>query len=161
MQKNAGAKVILASHLGRPKGGEKVPEMSLGPVAKYITDKFFPCAFAVDCIRDDAKAAIDKLAEGGDVLLLENLRYHKGEEKNFPEFAAELASLADVYVNDAFGTCHRKHASTYGMAEIMSERGGAGFLVEKEIRYFEGGLLKKNLPDLSVLSSAEQKCPTK
>jgi phosphoglycerate kinase len=110
--------------------------MSLEPVAKYISNGFFPCAFASDCVGEIAKEAIAKL-ENGDVLLLENLRFHKGEEKNFPEFAAELASLADVYVNDAFGTCHRKHASTYGMAELMKEC-GAGFLVEKEIKYFEG-----------------------
>ncbi|PLX68060.1 MAG: phosphoglycerate kinase [Denitrovibrio sp.] len=150
--KNEGAKVILASHLGRPKG-EKVTEMSLEPVAKYITDNFFPCTFATDCIGDVAKTAIDKLNDG-DVILLENLRYHKGEEKNFPEFAAELASLADVYVNDAFGTCHRKHASTYGMAEIMVEK-GAGFLVEKEIKYFEGLLQQPARPFGAIVGGAK------
>jgi len=150
--KNEGAKVILASHLGRPKG-ERKPEMSLEPVAKYISDNFFPCAFASDCIGDEAKSAIEKL-EGGDVLLLENLRYHKGEEKNFPEFASELASLADVYVNDAFGTCHRKHASTYGMAELMKEK-AAGFLVEKEIKYFAGLLQKPERPFGAIVGGAK------
>jgi phosphoglycerate kinase len=150
--KNEGAKVILASHLGRPKG-ERVPEMSLKPVAKYISDKFFPCAFASDCIGDEVKAAIDALSDG-DVILLENLRYHKGEEKNFPEFASELASLADVYVNDAFGTCHRKHASTYGMAELMDEK-AAGFLVEKEIKYFEGLLKNPARPFGAIVGGAK------
>lgn len=150
--KSEGAKVILASHLGRPKG-ERKPEMSLEPVAKYISDKFFPCAFANDCIGDEAKAAVDALNDG-DVLLLENLRYHKGEEKNFPEFASELAAMADVYVNDAFGTCHRKHASTYGMAELMEEK-GAGFLVEKEIKYFEGLLKAPERPFGAIVGGAK------
>jgi len=150
--KNEGAKVILASHLGRPKG-ERVPEMSLRPVAEYITKNFFPCAFAEDCVGEIAVNAIAKLKEG-DVLLLENLRYHKAEEKNFPEFAAELASLADVYVNDAFGTCHRKHASTYGMAEMMPEK-AAGFLVEKEIKYFEGLLKNPARPFGAIVGGAK------
>lgn len=150
--KNEGAKVILASHLGRPKG-ERVPAMSLKPVADYITANFFPCAFAEDCIGEKAAAAVEALGEG-EVLLLENLRYHKGEEKNFPEFASQLASLADVYVNDAFGTCHRKHASTYGMAEIMPEK-SAGFLVEKEIRYFEGLLKQPARPFGAIVGGAK------
>jgi phosphoglycerate kinase len=150
--KGEGAKVILASHLGRPKG-ERKPEMSLKPVADYITEKFFPAAFAEDCIGDAAKTAIDALNDG-DVLLLENLRYHKGEEKNFPEFVNELVSLADVYVNDAFGTCHRKHASTYGMAEKMTEK-AAGFLVEKEIKYFEGLLKSPERPFGAIVGGAK------
>lgn len=150
--KGEGAKVILASHLGRPKG-ERVPEMSLKPVAEYIAKNFFPCAFADDCIGAPAKAAIDALKDG-DVLLLENLRYYKQEEKNDPQFSAELASLADVYVNDAFGTCHRKHSSTYGMAELMEEK-AAGFLVEKEIKYFEGLLKKPSRPFGAILGGAK------
>jgi len=150
--KNEGAKVILASHLGRPKG-ERVPEMSLKPVAEYITNNFFDCAFAEDCTGEAAESAIDKLNDG-DAVLLENLRYHKGEEKNFPEFAAELANLADAYVNDAFGTCHRKHASTFGMAEIMTDK-AAGFLVEKEIRYFEGLLKSPNRPFGAIVGGAK------
>jgi phosphoglycerate kinase len=150
--KGEGAKVILASHLGRPKG-ERKPEMSLAPVAEYITDKFFPVAFAEDCIGDKAKEAVEKL-QNGEVLLLENLRYHKGEEKNFPEFVEELSSLCDVYVNDAFGTCHRKHASTYGLAEKMTEK-AAGFLVEKEIKYFEGLLKKPERPFGAIVGGAK------
>lgn len=133
-----GAKVILASHLGRPKG-EKNLDYTLKPVAEYMTDNFFPVKFVGDCIGETAKAAVDAMKDG-DVILLENLRFYKGEEKNDPEFTAQLASLADVYVNDAFGTCHRKHASTYGMAELIGDK-AAGFLVEKEIKYF-GQLLK-------------------
>jgi len=150
--KGEGAKVILASHLGRPKG-ERVPEMSLAPVAKYISKNIFPCAFAEDCVGEKAQAAIDAMKDG-DVLLLENLRFHKGEEKNFPEFAAQLASLADVYVNDAFGTCHRKHASTYGMAELMKEK-AAGFLVEKEVRYFGGLLTNPGRPLGAIVGGAK------
>lgn len=150
--KNEGAKVILASHLGRPKG-ERVPEMSLRPVAEFISRNIFPCTFAEDCIGETARKAIADLNEG-DVLLLENLRYHKAEEKNDPEFAKALAELADVYVNDAFGTCHRKHASTYGMAEIMQEK-AAGFLVEKEIRYFENLLQKPERPFGAIVGGAK------
>lgn len=150
--KSEGAKVILASHLGRPKG-ERKPEMSLRPVAEYINKNFFPCAFTDDCIGDSVKQAIDALKDG-DVLLLENLRYHKQEEKNDPEFAAQLASMADVYVNDAFGTCHRKHASTYGMAELMKIK-AAGFLVEKEIKYFESLLKNPARPFGAILGGAK------
>lgn len=133
-----GAKVILASHLGRPKG-EKNLDYSLKPVAEYMTGKFFPVKFVEDCIGETAKSAVEAMKDG-DVVLLENLRFYKGEEKNDPDFAGQLASLADVYINDAFGTCHRKHASTYGMAELIKDK-AAGFLVEKEIKYF-GQLLK-------------------
>ena len=128
-----GAKVILASHLGRPKG-EKNPDYTLAPVAKYITDKFMPVTFVEDCIGAPVADAVAKMNDG-DVILLENLRYYKGEEKNDPEFVKALAANADVYINDAFGTCHRKHASTYGMAELIHDK-AAGFLVEKEIQYF-------------------------
>lgn len=136
--KNQGAKVILASHLGRPKG-EKNPDYSLEPVAAFITDKFFPVKFVPDCIGETVKTAVDSMKDG-DVILLENLRFYKGEEKNDPEFVKALAANAEVYINDAFGTCHRKHASTYGMAEIIKDK-GTGFLVEKEIKYF-GQLVK-------------------
>jgi len=150
--KGEGAKVVLASHLGRPKG-ERKPEMSLKPVAEYMTDKFFEVSFAEDCIGEKATEAINKLKDG-DVLLLENLRYHKGEEKNFPEFVDELAAPFEAYVNDAFGTCHRKHASTYGMAEKMTEK-AAGFLVEKEIKYFEGLLKKPERPFGAIVGGAK------
>jgi len=150
--RSAGAKVILASHLGRPKG-DKVPSMSLKPVAEYISDKFFPISFIDDCIGDDVVRAADSLSEG-DVLLLENLRYYKGEEKDFPEFVEELTKIADVYVNDAFGTCHREHASVYGLPAKMAEK-GAGFLVEKEIAYFEKLLKNPDKPFAAVLGGAK------
>lgn len=137
--KEQGAKVILASHLGRPKG-EKNPDYTLRPVADFISAKFFPVTFVADCIGAEVKKAVDAMKDG-DVILLENLRYYKGEEKNDPDFTRELAENAEVYINDAFGTCHRKHASTYGMAELVKEK-ATGFLVEKEIKYF--GQLVKN-----------------
>jgi len=131
--KGQGAKVILASHLGRPKG-EKNPDYSLAPVAQYVSEKFFPVQFVSDCIGETVADAVAKMNDG-EVALLENLRFYKGEEKNDPEFVKALAANADVYINDAFGTCHRKHASTYGMAELIADK-AAGFLVEKEIQYF-------------------------
>jgi phosphoglycerate kinase len=127
--------------------------MSLRPVAQYITDNFFPCAFAEDCVGEPAEKAVAAL-KNGDVLLLENLRFHKAEEKNLPEFSAQLAKLADVYVNDAFGTCHRKHASTYAVAELMPEK-AAGFLVEKEIKYFEKLLKNPARPFGAIVGGAK------
>ncbi|MEF3254749.1 MAG: phosphoglycerate kinase [Deferribacterales bacterium] len=150
--RNSGAKLILGSHLGRPKG-QPEPEFSLKPVADYITDKFFPVKFIDDFIGDKVKKEIDSLKEG-EVLLLENLRFYKGEEKNLPEFAKELASLAEVYVNDAFGTCHRKHASVYGVPEIMSIK-AAGFLVQKEVEYFERLLKNPEKPFVAILGGAK------
>src|SRR5579885_2605609 len=106
-----GARVILASHLGRPKG-ERVEKYSLRPVAEHLSELHGkPVAFADDCVGEAAKEKVGQLKDG-DVLLLENLRFHKEEEKNDDAFAAELASLCDLYVNDAFGTAHRAHAST-------------------------------------------------
>ncbi|MCA1926879.1 MAG: phosphoglycerate kinase [Calditerrivibrio sp.] len=150
--KNKGAKIILASHLGRPKG-EFNSEFSLKPVAEYISSKFFPIKFVDDCVGEKVKNAVLSL-NGGEVLLLENLRFYKGEEKNYPDFAKELASLADVYVNDAFGTCHRKHASVYGVPEILSEK-GAGFLVQKEVRYFEKLLKNAERSFVAILGGAK------
>lgn len=126
-----GAKPVLMSHLGRPKG-KVVPEMSLAPVAKRLEELLGQAVvFAADCVGEAAEKAIADCPRGG-VVLLENTRFHAGEEKNDPEFAKRLAGLADVYVNDAFGSCHRAHASTYGAPEVLGS-GVAGFLVEKEI----------------------------
>ncbi|MFQ6097135.1 MAG: phosphoglycerate kinase [Armatimonadota bacterium] len=126
-----GAKPVLMSHLGRPKG-QVVPEMSLAPVAKRLEELLGQAVvFAADCVGEAAEKAIADCPRGG-VVLLENTRFHAGEEKNDPEFAKRLAGLADVYVNDAFGSCHRAHASTYGAPEVLGS-GVAGFLVEKEI----------------------------
>ena len=130
-----GAKVILASHLGRPKG-KPDPRYSLAPVAKRLQrllDK--EVIFAPDCIGPQVENLVSKMRDG-DVLLLENLRYHAEEEKNDEDFAKNLASIADFFVNDAFGTAHRAHASTVGIAKFLPS--AAGFLMKKEIEYLKG-----------------------
>jgi phosphoglycerate kinase len=112
------SRVILCSHLGRPKG-KPSPEFSLGPVASRLSQLIERVVvFAEDCIGAPARTAIDKAGDGG-VVLLENLRFHPEEEKNDPAFAKELASLADVYINDAFGSAHRAHASTEGIVQFV------------------------------------------
>jgi phosphoglycerate kinase len=130
-----GAKVILASHLGRPEAREA--KFSLAPVAKRLSEivgKFRPAIrFVGDCVGPAVQDEISKM-EAGDILLLENLRFHKEEEKNDPEFSKKLASLADIYVNDAFSTSHRKHSSTYGAATLFDTR-LAGFNLSKEVQY--------------------------
>src|SRR6478609_5598414 len=129
---DAGASVvILASHLGRPKGKPN-PEMSLRPVAARTSELLArPVAFANDCVGQAAEEAVAKAPKGG-VVLLENLRFHPEEEKNDPEFAAKLASLADVYVNDAFGAAHRAHASVEAMVRLVPEA-AAGLLIDKQL----------------------------
>jgi phosphoglycerate kinase len=129
---NRGAAVILASHLGRPKG-KVIPDLSLKPVAERLSKvlRVKSVKFVNDCVGKKVKEAVNQL-EVGEVLLLENLRFHKEEEANDNGFSKELASLADIYVNDAFSTSHRKHASTYGIASFFKER-LAGFLVQNEI----------------------------
>ena len=125
-----GAKVILMSHLGRPKG--KDPSLTLKPVAKKLSEVLGKkVEFVEDCIGEAVKKKVDDMMNG-DVLLLENLRFYSEEKKNDPEFSRKLSRLADVYVNDAFGTAHRAHASTYGVASLIEER-AAGFLMVKEI----------------------------
>jgi 3-phosphoglycerate kinase len=131
----AGARVVVASHLGRPKG-ERRPEMSLRPVAPRLAELLGTgVSFCEDCIGDAAAEAIAKLPPGG-VLLLENLRFHPGETRNDPDFARALADLADVYVNDAFGTAHRAHASTAGMAARVARR-AAGDLLRSELSHLD------------------------
>src|SRR5512137_2325721 len=126
-----GAGLVLASHLGRPKGKPN-PEMSLKPVAKRLEELLGrPVKMAPDCIGPEVEAM--KPAPG-EVLLLENLRYHAEEEKNDPAFARQLAALCDVYVNDAFGSAHRAHASTEGMIRFVAVA-GAGLLMEQELKY--------------------------
>jgi phosphoglycerate kinase len=128
-----GARVVLASHLGRPKGAPK-PELSLRPVAARLEELLGrPVAFCEACVGPAAEAAAAKLRDG-EILLLENLRFHKEEEKNDPAFARQLAALADVYVNDAFGTAHRAHASTAGLVPFVS-RAVAGDLMREEIEH--------------------------
>lgn len=147
-----GAAVILASHLGRPKGGPD-PKYTMYPVADYLANLLgCPVAFAEDCIGPETELTAKNL-KAGEVLLLENTRFHAGEEKNDPEMAKKLAALADVYVNDAFGTAHRAHASTEGVAKFLP--GVAGFLMEKEIRYLGQAVADPQRPFVAILGGAK------
>ncbi len=146
------AKVILASHLGRPKG-ERKPEFTLAPCAKRLSELLNkPVAFASDCIGPEAKKAVDSM-QNGDVLLLENLRYHKEEEKNGEAFAQELASLAEVGVNDAFGVSHRAHASVEGITKFLPMV--AGYLLEKEIKFVGGAVTNPAKPFAAIIGGAK------
>ena len=148
-----GARLVLGSHLGRPKGGPS-PEFSLAPVAAELQAQLGqPVAFADDSVGPKVQAAVDAL-QPGQVLLLENLRFHKEEEKNDPGFAKQLAELADVYVNDAFGTAHRAHASTEGMTRFIATR-AAGFLMEKELHYLGLALGNPERPFVAILGGAK------
>ena len=147
-----GAKVILMSHLGRPKG-EKKPELSLKPVAVRLQKDFEHVAFVPDCIGEKVEKVVNELKDGA-VLLLENLRYYKEEKKNNPEFAEKLAKLGDLYVNDAFGTSHRAHASMAGVAEHFEER-AAGYLLEKELKYLGETLETPEGPYTAILGGAK------
>ncbi|PIS30775.1 MAG: phosphoglycerate kinase [Candidatus Marinimicrobia bacterium CG08_land_8_20_14_0_20_45_22] len=148
-----GARVILMSHLGRPKG-KKTPEFSLKPVAerlqKYLRNKVY---FSPDCIGIEVKSLVNSL-QNGEVLLLENLRFYAEEEKNDPDFSAKLADLADIYVNDAFGTSHRAHASTAGICQYIPQR-AAGYLLEKELHYLHDYLENPAKPYTAVLGGAK------
>lgn len=143
-----GARVILASHLGRPKGGPD-PAFSLAPVAARLGELLGrPVALLPDCVGPVVEAAVGRL-HPGDVVLLENLRFHAGEEANDPAFAHQLAALADLYVNDAFGTAHRAHASTAGVAAVLPAV--AGFLMEKELRHLGQALEAPVRPFVAIL----------
>ncbi|MCX8026783.1 MAG: phosphoglycerate kinase [Thermodesulfovibrionales bacterium] len=147
-----GAKVILASHLGRPKG--KVdPKYSLAPVAKRLQRLLNKeVIFVEDCVGPMVQNTVAKMKEG-DVLLLENLRFHPGEEKNDEEFAKALSSLADYFVNDAFGAAHRSHASTTGITKYLPS--AAGFLLKKEIEYLKGVVNNPVRPFVAILGGAK------
>ena len=146
------AAVILMSHLGRPKG-EPNPKYTLKPIAKHLEELLGkPVAFAEDCIGPAAEEAAKKL-ETGSVLLLENLRYHKEEEKNNLEFAEKLASLADLYVNDGFGVSHRAHASVEGVTHFLPS--AAGFLLEKEIRFIGDAVNNPEHPFTAIIGGAK------
>ncbi len=148
-----GGMVIACSHLGRPKG-KFVPEMSLRPVAKRLSELLEKeVSFAEDCIGPEASNLIDKLGEG-DCILLENLRFHAEETANDPEFARKLASLADIYVNDAFGSAHRAHASTEGVTHYFGQS-VAGYLMKKELDYLAGALADPKRPFVAVLGGAK------
>jgi phosphoglycerate kinase len=148
-----GARVILASHLGRPKG--KIDgRYSLAPVARRLTEIMgIPVGMAEDCIGQKVAKRIDGM-NGGDVLLLENLRFHPGEEANDASFAKELAAIADVYINDAFGAAHRAHASTAGIVKHMDVV-GAGFLMKKEIDCLERAIANPERPFIMILGGAK------
>ena len=128
-----GAKVILVSHLGRPKGQRK-PSMSLAPVGPILADKLgAPVTFLDECVGEDVEEAVSNLQDG-QVVLLENLRFHQGETDNDSSFSAQLSNLAEVFVNDAFGTAHRAHASTFGVANLLEEK-VSGYLIAKELEF--------------------------
>jgi 3-phosphoglycerate kinase len=146
-------RLILMSHLGRPKG-QRNPEFTLEPIAGALAKLLGkPVAFADDCIGPKAKAAAEALQDG-EVLLLENVRFHAGEEKNDPEFVRELAALGEVYVNDAFGTAHRAHASTEGLAHVLSPA-VCGYLIEKELTFLGEKTAKPDRPFVVILGGAK------
>ncbi len=147
-----GAKLILCSHLGRPKEGWE-PEFSLAPVAKRLSELLGKeVVMAKDVIGEDAKAKAAAL-KAGDVMLLENVRYHKEEKKNDPAFAKELASLAEIYVNDAFGAAHRAHASTAGVADYLPAV--CGYLMQKEIDFIGNTIENPKHPFVAILGGAK------
>ncbi|PKL91488.1 MAG: phosphoglycerate kinase [Candidatus Goldiibacteriota bacterium HGW-Goldbacteria-1] len=148
-----GGKLILASHLGRPKG-EKKPEFSLDVCAKKLAELIGKdVTFVNDCVGPQVKTAVDSMKEG-DVILLENLRFYKQEEKNDAEFSKQLAENADIYVNDAFGTAHRAHASTEGMTKFV-KKSAAGFLMEKELKFLGEMLENPKKPFIAILGGAK------
>jgi phosphoglycerate kinase len=148
-----GARLVLASHLGRPDGKVN-PEFSMEPVASRLANLLgIEVTLADDCVGE----GIELMAAGlknGQVMMLENLRFHEGEEKNDPEFAHQLARLGQVYINDAFGTAHRKHASTYGVAQLMQYR-GMGFLIEKELKFLDPLLHNPSKPFYAILGGSK------
>ncbi|MBL4641829.1 MAG: phosphoglycerate kinase, partial [Verrucomicrobiales bacterium] len=152
-----GAKTILTAHLGRPKG-ERVPSMSLRPVADKLAELIGqPVAFCEQCVGQAAEDAVAKL-EDGELLLLENVRYHAEEEANDPAFAEQLAGGADIFVNDAFGAAHRAHASTAGVADVLNARAGqcvAGLLMERELQFLGNELDSPESPFVVILGGAK------
>ena len=150
--REAGAKVVLLAHFDRPKG-ERVPSMSLRPVVEPLELLLHgPVRFADDCVGDEAKVAVADLDAGG-VLLLENVRFHKGEEKNDPAFAAQLAELGDLYVNDAFSAAHRAHASTEGLARLLPAY--AGEAMKRELQALDAALGAPQKPVIGIVGGAK------
>ena len=148
-----GAKIILVSHLGRPKG-ERVESMSLSPVAPVLSEKLsLPVTFLNDCVGKEVDDALQHITDG-QIVLLENVRFHKGETENDPEFARKLASQADVCVNDAFGTAHRAHASTFGVPELLDVK-VSGYLIEKELEFLGEKTASPNRPFTVILGGAK------
>ncbi|MDY0391177.1 phosphoglycerate kinase [Desulfobulbus oligotrophicus] len=149
----AKARVIICTHMGRPKG-QRVEKYSLAPVAHHLSQLLGkPIPLASDCIGPEVQAAVGTLADG-DILLLENLRFHAQEEQNDPEFSRQLASLADVYINDAFAVSHRAHASVEGVTHYVQEK-AAGFLLQKEIEYFHRSIDNPQRPLVAIVGGAK------
>ncbi|KAI7756609.1 hypothetical protein M8C21_021360 [Ambrosia artemisiifolia] len=147
-----GARVILSSHLGRPKG--VTPKYSLKPLVPRLSELLgVEVKMADDCVGPEVEKLVAEIPEGG-VLLLENVRFYKEEEKNDPEFAKKLASLADLYVNDAFGTAHRAHASTEGVAKYLKPS-VAGYLMQKELDYLVGAVSNPNKPFAAIVGGSK------
>ncbi|NOZ60668.1 MAG: phosphoglycerate kinase [Calditrichaeota bacterium] len=149
----SGGKAILMSHLGRP-GGKVIENMRMAPVADELSRLLGKdVKYARDCIGKEVEKAVSEMNDG-DVLLLENLRFHKEETKNDPEFAKQLARLGDVYINDAFGTAHRAHASTEGVTKFFSQC-AAGYLIEKELKYLGSAIESPQRPLIAILGGAK------
>lgn len=153
---NRGGRLILASHLGRPEGKGFEAEYSLKPVADRLSQLLGkPVVFASDCIGDDVNAKAEALRDG-EVLLLENLRFHKAEKKGDPAFAQQIAALADIYCNNAFGTAHREDASMFAVPQAMAGKPRVvGFLMEKEIRYLSEAIANPQRPFVAILGGAK------
>jgi len=148
-----GASLVLMSHLGRPKG-KRVPEMSLAPVARSLSTHLgADVTLAPDCIGPDVEKLVSAM-KPGDVVLLENLRFHAEETENDPEFSKQLAALADVYVNDAFGTAHRAHASTEGITRYMDDV-ASGYLLKKEIDYLDSAVRNPERPFVAIIGGVK------
>lgn len=150
-----GGRLVLMSHLGRPKGGPE-PKYSLKPAADRLAELIGkPVTFMADCIGPEVEKAVSQMKDG-DVVLLENLRFHKEEEKNDPNFAKQLAKLGDIYVNDAFGTAHREHASTFGAAQAMQGKPRViGSLIQKELKFLGEAVANPKRPFVAILGGAK------
>jgi phosphoglycerate kinase len=150
-----GGRLVLMSHLGRPKGGPEA-KYSLKPTVGRLGELLGkPVQFATDCIGPQVEQQVAAL-KAGEVLVLENLRFHKGEEKNDPNFAQQLARLADVYINDAFGTAHREHASTFGAPQLLQGKPRAiGYLIQKELRFLGDAISQPQRPFVAILGGAK------